>query len=103
MAELQYRYATMNSGKTLDLIHNAYNYEENGFQVLVLKPQIDTKAGNMIISRVGMTRKVDFLIQKNDNIFKDISKNRLKFRISGGKAALVCQGSRLLFLQAQRS
>lgn len=70
MAELQYRYATMNSGKTLDLIHNAYNYEENGFQVLVLKPQIDTKAGNMIISRVGMTRKVDFLIQKDDSILK---------------------------------
>lgn len=69
MAKLNFKYATMNSGKTLDLIRTVYNYEENGYQVLVLKPLIDTKGENKISSRVGLERKVDFLVSENDNIF----------------------------------
>ena len=33
MAKLNFKYATMNSGKTLDLIRTAHNYEENGYNV----------------------------------------------------------------------
>ena len=29
MAKLLFKYATMNSGKTMDLLRTAYNYEEN--------------------------------------------------------------------------
>ena len=29
MAKLLFKYATMNSGKTIDLLRTAYNYEEN--------------------------------------------------------------------------
>ena len=49
-------------------MRTAYNYEENGFKVLVMKPKIDTKAGDFISSRIGMERKVDILIDKEDNI-----------------------------------
>lgn len=68
MAKLNFKYATMNSGKTIDLIRTAYNYEENGYKVLVVKPKIDTKANNFISSRSGLERKVDYLIEEHDNI-----------------------------------
>lgn len=68
MAKLHFKYATMNSGKTLDLIRTTYNYEENGFKVLVIKPAIDKKGNESIVSRVGLERRVDFLIAEQDNI-----------------------------------
>lgn len=68
MAKLNFKYATMNSGKTLDLIRTAYNYEENGYKVLILKPLIDTKGGDKITSRVGVEKIVDFFIGENDSV-----------------------------------
>lgn len=68
MAKLNFKYATMNSGKTLDLIRTAHNYEENGFKIVVLKPLIDTKGNSSITSRIGVSREVDFLIDKDDKI-----------------------------------
>lgn len=68
MAKLHFKYATMNAGKSIDLMRTAYNYEENGFKVLVMKPKVDTKSGNRISSRVGLERKVDILIDMEDNI-----------------------------------
>ena len=62
MAKLNLKYATMNSGKSIDLMRTAYNYEENGYRVLVLKPKCDTKGGEYIDSRVGLRRKADILI-----------------------------------------
>lgn len=66
MAKLHFNYATMNAGKSIDLIRTAYNYEGNGFKVLVLKPKLDTKDGNYVSSRAGLRRKVDelYLITK---------------------------------------
>jgi len=68
MAKLHFKYATMNAGKSIDLMRTAYNYEENGFKVLVMKPKVDTKSGDCISSRVGLERKVDILIDMEDNI-----------------------------------
>lgn len=65
MAKLHFKYGTMNSGKSIDLMRTAYNYEEMGYDVLVLKPIIDTKGLDKLNSRVGMERKVDILIPKN--------------------------------------
>lgn len=44
MAKLYFRYGAMNSGKSTALMQVAHNYEEQGMQVLILKPQVDTKA-----------------------------------------------------------
>lgn len=68
MAKLHFKYGTMNSGKSIDLMRTAYNYEELGYNVLVLKPIIDTKGMDKLNSRVGMERKVDILIPKNAKI-----------------------------------
>lgn len=75
MAKLHFKYATMNSGKTIDLIRTAYNYEENNAKVLILKPKIDTKGDNKITSRVGLERKVDFLIDKDSSIIDVLTGN----------------------------
>lgn len=68
MAKLHFKYASMNSGKSIDLIRTVYNYEENGFKVLVLKPKVDTKSLGNVSTRIGLERKVDFLIDKDDSI-----------------------------------
>ncbi|TRW27745.1 thymidine kinase [Criibacterium bergeronii] len=56
MAKLYFRYATMNGGKTLDLIRSAYNYQEMGMDVIVLKPEIGTRTEeiNELFSRAGV-------------------------------------------------
>ena len=69
MAKLLFKYATMNSGKTVDLIRTAYNYEENNGKVLVLKPKIDTKGKEKITSRLGIERKVDIVVCYDDDLF----------------------------------
>lgn len=69
MAKLNFKYATMNSGKSLDLMRTAYNYEENGYKILVIKPLIDTKGNDCIVSRVGLKRCVDILLSKEQNVY----------------------------------
>lgn len=76
MKKMHFKYATMNSGKSIDLIRTAYNYEENGYKVLIIKPSIDTKGNDYIESRVGLTRKVDLLLNSSDSVLKKI--NNLK-------------------------
>ena len=75
MAKLIFKYSTMNSGKTIDLIRTVHNYEENNYKVLVLKPIVDTKGNDNIKTRVGLERKVDFLIKENDSIIELLKGN----------------------------
>ena len=69
MSKLYFRYGAMNSGKSTALLQAAYNYEERGQQVLLAKPQIDTKGDAAIVSRLGMTRSVDFTVARDENIY----------------------------------
>ncbi len=62
MAKLYFRYGAMNSGKSTALLQAAFNYEERGQRVLLAKPDIDTKGADEIVSRLGVTRTVDFLV-----------------------------------------
>ena len=70
MAKLHFKYASMNSGKSIDLMRTVYNYEENGFKVLVIKPSKDTKGGLNIESRVGLSREVDIVLKHDDEVFE---------------------------------
>ena len=73
MGKLVLYYATMNSGKSFDLIRTDYNYRESGFKTLVLKPSKDTKADDFISTRAGLKRKVDYLIGEEDSIIERLS------------------------------
>lgn len=63
MAKLYFRYGAMNSGKSTALMQVAHNYEERGMRVLVIKPSIDTKGGEKLVSRLGVERRVDLSIR----------------------------------------
>lgn len=76
MAKLNFKYGTMGSGKSIDLMRTAYNYEEKGYDVLVMKPLIDTKGSNKLDSRIGMKRIVDILISDDTDIISEV-RNRI--------------------------
>jgi len=66
----------MNSGKSTALLQAAFNYEERGQQVLVAKPQIDTKGDSLIVSRLGVSRPVDFTVAPEDDIYRAFTAER---------------------------
>ncbi|MFC4301865.1 thymidine kinase [Cohnella boryungensis] len=57
MAQLYFKYGTMNSGKSFEIIKVAHNYEEQGKPVLIFTPVVDTRNGSdKVGSRAGFTR-----------------------------------------------
>ncbi len=59
MAQLYYRYGTMNSGKSIEILKVAYNYEEQGKPVVLMTSGVDNRSGQGIIaSRIGLKRRV---------------------------------------------
>ena len=62
MAKLYYRYGAMNSGKTTALLQVAFNYNERGMRVLILKASVH------IVSRLGVSHKVDVLVSPDMDI-----------------------------------
>lgn len=74
MAKLHFRYSAMNAGKSTILLQTAYNYEERDQKVVLIKPAIDTKGEDKIISRIGISRKVDEIIKENDCILDKLEK-----------------------------
>lgn len=74
MSKLYFRYGAMNSGKSTHLMQVAYNYEERGLRVVLIKPSIDKKGGDKLVSRLGVERKVDLMIDESDNVYDIISK-----------------------------
>lgn len=63
----------MNSGKSTALLQVAHNYEERDMHVLLIKPKIDSKGNEKIISRLGVERKVDILAGKGMNLYDTIA------------------------------
>ncbi|WP_102158206.1 thymidine kinase [Zhihengliuella halotolerans] len=74
MSKLYFRYGAMNSGKSTGLLQAAFNYEERGQRVLLAKPAIDTKGDRSIVSRLGVTRDVDFTILPDESVREIFSK-----------------------------
>lgn len=68
MAKLYFKYGAMNSGKSTILLQSAHNYEERGMRTVILKPMIDTKGADRVVSRLGVSRKVHYLVSASDNI-----------------------------------
>lgn len=56
--KLIFRYGAMGASKTADLLMVAFNYEEKGRDVLVVKSGVDTRDGKLTIrSRIGLARE----------------------------------------------
>lgn len=68
MAKLYFRYGAMGSGKTTALLQVVYNYKQKGIPVILVKPSIDTKGNDFVISRIGISAQVDVKLAAADNI-----------------------------------
>jgi thymidine kinase len=65
MAKLYFRYGTVGSAKTLNLLAVAHNYRQQGKKILLMKPAMDTRFGKEIIrSRAGLEQEADVLIHQ---------------------------------------
>ncbi|MBE6139692.1 MAG: thymidine kinase [Firmicutes bacterium] len=68
MSKIYFRYGAMNCGKTTALLQVAHNYEEKGMKILLIKPAVDKKGDKNIVSRLGIERKVDILLDSNEKL-----------------------------------
>lgn len=74
MAKFYFRYGTMNCGKTRQLLSVWYNYHEKGKTAFIMKPLIDTKGINRVVSRDMQSKEVNYLIEEDDDIYEIIKK-----------------------------
>ena len=68
MAKLYFRYGAMGSSKTANALMARYNYMEKGQKVILLKPKVENRDGEILIrSRIGLSAECnlveDFLEQ----------------------------------------
>lgn len=74
MAKLYFRYGVMGCGKTMQLLQVAFNYEERGHKVCVIKPATDTKNGTKLFTSIGLERETNFCFPHDLDLYKEISK-----------------------------
>ena len=79
MAQLYYRYSTMNAGKSIEVIKVAHNYEERNKRVLVLIPSVDDRYGKgKITSRIGLQRDATVVNDDTDILTLFMKENEKK-------------------------
>ncbi|MFC5650980.1 thymidine kinase [Paenibacillus solisilvae] len=67
MAQLYYKYGTMNSGKSFEIIKVAHNYEEQGKRVLIYSPSFSARGDQELVgSRVGFERAAIPVYEQTD-------------------------------------
>jgi thymidine kinase len=72
MAKLYFRYGTVNSAKTLNLLAVAHNYKQQGKRALLVKPALDTRWGQeFITARAGLREKADVVCDQSTVITYD--------------------------------
>jgi len=81
MAKLYFRYGAMGCGKTRDIIKVWYNYNEKGKNAIIIKPSIDTKGNDKIVSRDKSELDTDYIIKEKENIYEIISKHRVNYNL----------------------
>jgi len=63
MAKLYFRYGTVGSAKTLNLLAVAHNYQQQDKRAFIIKPELDVRFGrDLVHSRAGMEKRADLLV-----------------------------------------
>ncbi|QYN56470.1 thymidine kinase [Lactobacillus panisapium] len=74
MAQLFFHYGTMSSGKTLEILKDAHNYEAQGRKIVLMTSGIDNRSGvGVIASRIGLHREA-VPIEREMDVFAYIKK-----------------------------
>ena len=81
MAKLYFKYGAMGCSKSAQALMCKFNYEQKGFNVLLIKPSIDTRDYNdgkpVVKSRIGIESECE-VIGKNESLlerYKKLSEN----------------------------
>lgn len=62
MTKIVFKYSSMNSGKSLELIKTAYNYKERNMETIIIKPKTDNRIEDKkIYSRPGLEWDCEFV------------------------------------------
>src|SRR4051812_27547982 len=70
MAQLFFKYGAMNSGKSIEILKVAHNYEEQNKNVLIFTSALDDRYQlGYVTSRIGLQREA-ILIDSTTDIFK---------------------------------
>lgn len=72
MAKLRFRYATMESGKSAEILQVNYNYNKIGRKGLLLIPDKDKTSNGTISSRLGISAPA-LKIKQSDNIYEIVT------------------------------
>lgn len=65
---LRFIYGVMGSSKSAQALMTKFNYEQNGFEVVLLKPSVDTRSEE-VASRIGLKAKCRH-IKPDDNLLE---------------------------------
>jgi thymidine kinase len=69
VAKLYFRYGTMDSAKSMNLLAVAHNYRKQGKRVLLVKPRLDVRFGEaQISSRSGLSAEADLLVDADASL-----------------------------------
>ncbi|MHC5230055.1 thymidine kinase [Enterococcus sp. LJL99] len=67
MAQLFFKYGAMNSGKTIEILKVAHNYEEQNKPVVIMTSGLDTRDGvGNVSSRIGLRREAKPIFEETD-------------------------------------
>ncbi|CCI87237.1 thymidine kinase [Lactobacillus gigeriorum] len=89
MAQLFFRYGAMSSGKTIEILKVAHNYEAQGRKIALMTSGVDDRSGvGTVASRIGIQRTA-VPITEEMNIF-DYVKEKSKMDVARGDGKLAC-------------
>ncbi|WEV42931.1 thymidine kinase [Lactobacillus sp. ESL0684] len=89
MAQLFFHYGAMSSGKTIEILKDAHNYEAQGRKIALMTSNVDDRSGvGTIASRVGIRRDA-IPITEHMNLF-DYIKQLSNEDIAKGDGAIAC-------------
>lgn len=89
MAQLFFRYGAMRSGKTIEFLKVAHNYEAQGRKIVLMTSGLDDRAGvGTVSSRIGLHRKA-IPVTSEMNIF-DYVKNKNEKDVASGAGKVAC-------------
>lgn len=89
MAQLFFRYGAMSSGKTIEILKVAHNYEAQGRKIALMTSGLDNRSGvGTVASRIGIHRKAIPITEEMD-LFEYIKKMN-DHDLADGDGKLAC-------------
>jgi thymidine kinase len=83
VAKLYFRHGVMAAAKTSNLLQVEFTYNQAGMKTILAKPQVDSKGGRYIVSRIGLAKEADLLITPEMSVKEELQKLLEENRTAG--------------------